>query len=521
MPIFRGSGGSGDASTDAYISEVAAFANTATLKASEASASASSASGFADAASASASAASTSADDASNAQTAAELAETNAEAAEAAAVIAQTGAETAEALAEQWATELEDVVVADGKYSAFHWAQKAEDAFIIGTEINSLSDVTITTVTDNEVLAYNAGTSEWVNQTAAEAGLATSAQGSLADTAVQPNDSPSFGSITVSGTVDGRDLSVDGAKLDGIEALADVTDTANVTAAGALMDSELADITAIKTFQAPDNTTISAYGATLVDDADAGTARTTLGLGTAATATVTTSATDTTAGRLTKVGDFGLGVVDQGAVISGDWNDFPTTYPGNGIVGLISIGQTNAPPLPSFYYLEQRFFLNDRVLQIAWPYRVNIDKAMYIRSNFDGTWAPWREIYNSGTILGTVSQSAGVPTGALMEYGSNANGEYWKYAGGMMVCTRNIVYASQALTGNSFLNLGAAATAATFATIPRVSAQMYGGYAYDYNTTTQGATTTSFGAIVAVKSLSSTSRTQEWPVGFIAIGRWF
>jgi hypothetical protein len=54
------------------------------------------------------------------------------------------------------------------------------------------------------------------------------------------------GNITVGGTVDGRDLVIDGTKLDGIEALADVTDTANVTAAGALMDSELTSIAAIK-----------------------------------------------------------------------------------------------------------------------------------------------------------------------------------------------------------------------------------------------------------------------------------
>ena len=47
------------------------------------------------------------------------------------------------------------------------------------------------------------------------------------------------GNIVMSGseTVDGRDLSVDGAKLDGIETNADVTDTANVTSAGALMRS--------------------------------------------------------------------------------------------------------------------------------------------------------------------------------------------------------------------------------------------------------------------------------------------
>jgi len=54
------------------------------------------------------------------------------------------------------------------------------------------------------------------------------------------------GNITVNGTVDGRDVATDGTKLDGIETLADVTDTVNVTAAGALMDSELTNITAIK-----------------------------------------------------------------------------------------------------------------------------------------------------------------------------------------------------------------------------------------------------------------------------------
>ncbi len=57
---------------------------------------------------------------------------------------------------------------------------------------------------------------------------------------------------------------------------ADVTDTASVTAAGALMDSEVdADI---KTLVLPASTTISAFGATLVDDAAATNARTTLGL---------------------------------------------------------------------------------------------------------------------------------------------------------------------------------------------------------------------------------------------------
>lgn len=124
--------------------------------------------------------------------------------------------------------------------------------------------------------------------------------------------------IVVGGTVDGRDIATDGTKLDGIEAGAtadqtgaeikvayeaeadtnaytdaektklagietgaDVTDTTNVTAAGALMDSEVdADI---KTLALPANTTISTFGASLIDDLDAGAARTTLGVDAAGT----------------------------------------------------------------------------------------------------------------------------------------------------------------------------------------------------------------------------------------------
>jgi hypothetical protein len=69
------------------------------------------------------------------------------------------------------------------------------------------------------------------------------------------------GDITVSGTVDGRDLATDGSKLDGIEASADVTDTANVTAAGALMDSEVTNLAQVKAFDSSDYAT-AAQGTT-------------------------------------------------------------------------------------------------------------------------------------------------------------------------------------------------------------------------------------------------------------------
>jgi hypothetical protein len=95
-----------------------------------------------------------------------------------------------------------------------------------------------------------------------EIGLGTysSSGGTLTRTAIESSNSDSAlnlsGNAVVFVTAAGADIQqppaegafVDGdkTKLDGIEANADVTDTANVTAAGALMDSELTDIAAVK-----------------------------------------------------------------------------------------------------------------------------------------------------------------------------------------------------------------------------------------------------------------------------------
>ena len=93
------------------------------------------------------------------------------------------------------------------------------------------------------------------------ADYATAAQGTTADAALPKAGGAMTGAITTNSTFDGRDVATDGTKLDGIEASADVTDTANVTTAGALMDSEVTNLAQVKAFDSADYAT-AAQGTT-------------------------------------------------------------------------------------------------------------------------------------------------------------------------------------------------------------------------------------------------------------------
>lgn len=46
--------------------------------------------------------------------------------------------------------------------------------------------------------------------------------------------------------------------------------------------------------------------------------------------------------------------------------------------------------------------------------------------------------YGPGNLLGSVSESGGIPTGAVIERGSNANGDYVRFADGTQICTATL-----------------------------------------------------------------------------------
>jgi len=99
-----------------------------------------------------------------------------------------------------------------------------------------------------------------------------------------------------------------------------------------------------------------------------------------------------------------------------------------------------------------------------------------MRRKNGGVWGSWVKILHQNAILGTVSQSGGVPTGALIEAGSNANGNYVRYAGGMQLAWKRLVLTGQdintaygSLYRSAALLTGNTAHAAAFAAAPTVA----------------------------------------------------
>lgn len=143
---------------------------------------------------------------------------------------------------------------------------------------------------------------------------------------------------------------------------------------------------------------------------------------------------------------------------------------------------------------------------------------MSVRSKVSGIWSAWA--YFNPTI-GTVSQSGGIPTGAIIESGSNANGDYTKFADGTMICYGNNSLGSVAITtatGSSFYSAvsNTLTFAAVFSSTPAVTVSIYSGS--DTASVSRVSTNTSTASLWFTRPTSVTS---ILVVGYVAIGRWY
>lgn len=139
------------------------------------------------------------------------------------------------------------------------------------------------------------------------------------------------------------------------------------------------------------------------------------------------------------------------------------------------------------------------------------------------TWATLKSTLQSlffyrGNILGTVSQTGGVPTGAIIQRGSNANGDFIKWADGTQICQHNFTESLNMNTqasGFYFASQGWTYPAA-FSVPPQVIPQTRIGSLLTPMAPGDSTTTLCNFFPVSMSSQSGTATTRV-----IAIGRWF
>ena len=208
---------------------------------------------------------------------------------------------------------------------------------------------------------------------------------------------------------------------------------------------------------------------------------------------------------------------------STDWNDLPSEFGLSNRWKQVNGGTTvtNGPPILTasaytHFYVTHLFYNANIVLQIALPIvGSGYDASIYIRSRASAEdWKPWYRQYSQYNILGTVSQSSGVPTGAVIERGSNSNGDYVKFADGTLIATFNASLSSGSYTWTYPV---------AFASAPQVSAIQVVGTATDLVSTTCSTPGTS--SVTIYGNISTNSGT-SWAastsaIRLTAIGRWF
>lgn len=257
----------------------------------------------------------------------------------------------------------------------------------------------------------------------------------------------------------------------------------------------------------------TAYSRDFFESADSATARGKLGLGTAAIAAVTTSPTDTTASRLLKTGDFGLGgnVPSLGAY---DMNAAATDAVMTGMY--YASAPLNAPAGFDYGFYNYRRLGGTRHQSLtryatgrSWT-RVLPDTGQ--------PWSAWDMNLRSSDIVGTVSQASGVPTGAVMEKGQNAQGFYVRLADGTQLAWGEVgsntlgagTVTSTTVTFPIAFYTGAGAPVVSSNFQPQLSWDVYGPISNGVLSTTQVSITIRNGATA-----------QTGTIRWSAVGRWF
>lgn len=159
---------------------------------------------------------------------------------------------------------------------------------------------------------------------------------------------------------------------------------------------------------------------------------------------------DATPGRLMPVGAFGLG--GDGVMLDGS-DDLDALGPSGLYCWQSGSIPANTPAVFAGGVLHIRVDSTTAMqvtLRMAGAAYPEVSGALYSRSRNASGWGGWTRLFHRGDAVGTVSQTGGLPTGAMVERGSNANGAWTRYADGTQICTRLITVGSAGSTDWSF-----------------------------------------------------------------------
>lgn len=213
-------------------------------------------------------------------------------------------------------------------------------------------------------------------------------------------------------------------------------------------------------------------------------------------------------------GSFGVGgraTAPQVTLLGGTLDT--TTMP-SGIYRAVAADTGNKPAgYTDFNFLNMRYNGADQT-RIA----IGTTGECFTFASAGGVWnaTGWRRQYDSLNAQGTVSHDGTKNTGAIMEYGSNANGIYYKYLDGRLECI--LTRAAVAMTANTD-DIYAWTFPAAFATAPACISTNVGGASV---TNTFNVNKTAYVSQLAtgVTMRTNVSASQTHIVTHVAIGRW-
>lgn len=135
----------------------------------------------------------------------------------------------------------------------------------------------------------------------------------------------------------------------------------------------------------------------------------------------------------------------------------------------------------------------------------------YVRARASSTWGAWVKVLRENDVVGTVSSGAG---GAVMERGSNANGEYILFADGTAIAWGSTgTTAATSASGSVFVGDSSWTLPITFTSTRQVTANV--------KSTARWAAVRGTAGTVTVRQFSTISDATLVAADCIAVGRWY